>query len=204
MKDKNDALQAYLQSSEVIDWKTPSVRQQAAALAADNVLETAKRCFEFVRDEIAHSVDINAEQLTCRASTVLTEGHGYCYAKSHLLAALLRANDIACGFDYQRLDDGEGHFMLHGFNVIYLAGFGWYRVDARGNKQGVNAQFTPPQEQLAWPNDAPGEIDYHLNLSEPLSQVVEALQQPLTVQQLWRVLPSEIAIIVAPRQLSKV
>ena len=168
------------------------MKQQAAALVTDDALETAKRCFEFVRDEIAHSVDINAEALSCKASEVLSLGHGYCYAKSHLLAALLRANGIPCGLDYQRLDDGEGHFMLHGFNVVYLAEYGWYRIDARGNKPGVNAQFTPPQEQLAWPNDAPGEIDYHLNLSEPLPQVVEVLRSPLTVQQLWQVLPSTI------------
>ena len=188
----NNNLSAYLGSSEVIDWQEASVKQQAAALVTDDALETAKRCFEFVRDEIAHSVDINAEALSCKASEVLSLGHGYCYAKSHLLAALLRANGIPCGLDYQRLDDGEGHFMLHGFNVVYLAEYGWYRIDARGNKPGVNAQFTPPQEQLAWPNDAPGEIDYHLNLSEPLPQVVEVLRSPLTVQQLWQVLPSTI------------
>ena len=183
---------AYLESSEVIDWQEDAVKQQAAALAVDDPIETAKRCFEFVRDEIAHSVDINAESLTCKASEVLSLGHGYCYAKSHLLAALLRANGIPAGFDYQRLDDGEGHFMMHGFNAVYLAEFGWYRLDARGNKPGVNAQFNPPQEQLAWPNDAPGEIDYHLNLSEPLPQVVKALRQPLTVQQLWSMLPAQV------------
>ncbi len=192
MSDEHGALQAYLASSEVIDWQEDSVRQQAAALAGDDKLETTRRCFEFVRDEVSHSVDINAEVLTCRASEVLREGHGYCYAKSHLLAALLRANGIASGFDYQRLEDGEGHFMLHGLNTVYLPAFGWYRIDARGNKPGVNAQFSPPQEQLAWPGDAQGEADYHLNLSEPLALVVEALQQPLTVQQLWLVLPGGI------------
>lgn len=194
MKKYKDEFNAYLACSEVIDWREVSVRRKAAVLASDDKLETARRCFEFVRDEISHSVDINAEKLTCRASEVLQLGHGYCYAKSHLFAALLRANDIACGFDYQRLDDGDGHFMLHGFNVVYLPVYGWYRLDARGNKVGVNAQFTPPQEQLAWPTDAAGEIDYHFNLSEPLPQVVKALRQPLTVQQLWRVLPSEIEI----------
>ena len=194
MNDQCIGLKQYLASSDVIDWQASSIRKQAAMFATDDAVETARRCFDFVRDEIAHSVDINAEKLTCSASDVLLSGHGYCYAKAHLLAALLRANDIPSGFDYQRLDDGDGHFMLHGFNTVYLPEPGWYRLDARGNKPGINAEFTPPQEQLAWPNDAPGEIDYRLNLSEPLPQVVEALRQPLTVQQLWRVLPSEIGI----------
>ena len=192
MSELNPDLKDYFASSDVIDWKDPSVRKQAAELVADNTIDTARRCFEFVRDEIAHSVDISAQELSCSASEVLRLGHGYCYSKSHLLAALLRANGVACGFDYQRLDDGDGHFMLHGFNTVYLPEYGWYRIDARGNKPGVDAQFMPPLEKLAWPNDAPGEIDYHVNLSEPLSSVVEALRQPLTVQQLWQVLPTQI------------
>jgi len=36
--------------------------------------------------------------VTCKASDVLIYGTGYCYAKSHLLAALLRANAIPAGF----------------------------------------------------------------------------------------------------------
>lgn len=185
-------LSAYLASSEVIDWQEDTVKQQVAALASGDTLETAKRCFEFVRDEIAHSVDINAEILTCSASEVLREGHGYCYAKSHLLAALLRANGIPAGFDYQRLDDGEGGFVLHGITNVYLPKYGWYRIDPRGNKSGVDAQFTPPQEQLAWLGDGPGEVNYRLNLAEPLPQVVEALRRPLTVQQLLSQLPAEL------------
>lgn len=185
----------YLASSEVIDWQESSVLKRASTLYAGDVIKTTRRCFEFVRDEIAHSVDIGAEELACSASDVLHLGHGYCYAKSHLLAALLRANGIPSGFDYQRLDDGNGHFMLHGFNTVYLPRWGWYRLDARGNKTGVDAQFDPPQEQLAWTDGGPGECHYGLNLSAPLAQVITALQQPITVTQLWQVLPSEISAL---------
>jgi transglutaminase-like putative cysteine protease len=89
--------------------------------------------------------------VTCRASEVLQHKTGYCFAKSHLLAALLRANQIPVGFCYQRLsiDDNGAPYSLHGFNAVYFPEVGWYRVDARGNKEGVTAQFTPPQEQLA-------------------------------------------------------
>jgi hypothetical protein len=31
-----------------------------------------------------------------------------------------------------------------------LEDYGWYRVDARRNKEGVNAVFTPPVEKLAF------------------------------------------------------
>jgi transglutaminase-like putative cysteine protease len=33
---------------------------------------------------------------------------------------------------------------------VYLKDYGWYRIDARGNKAGVDAQFTPPHEKLAF------------------------------------------------------
>lgn len=55
----------------------------------------AKACFEWVRDEIHHSYDYQMSPVTCRASDVLQHKTGYCYyAKSHLLVALLRANEI--------------------------------------------------------------------------------------------------------------
>ena len=87
---------------------------------------------------------------------------GYCYAKSHLLAALLRANQIPAGFCYQRLsiDDQGAPYSLHGFNGIYFPEIGWYRVDTRGNKEGVNAQFSPPQECLAFKIKLPEEADF--------------------------------------------
>lgn len=64
---------------------------------------------------------------------------GFCYAKSHLLAALLRANGIAAGLCYQRLsvNGGGTPYCLHGLNAVFLKDFGWYRVDARGNKPGI-------------------------------------------------------------------
>ena len=49
-----------------------------------------------------------------------------CYAKSHLLAGLLRANGIPAAFVYQRLrlnDDGP-LFCLHGLNGAYLPDIG--------------------------------------------------------------------------------
>ena len=99
-------------------------------------------------------------------------------AETAVLAALLRANNIPAGFCYQRLsiDDKGAPYSLHGFNAVYLPEIGWYRVDARGNRKDVNAQFTPPQEQLAFKTQFPEEADFNTIFSQPLPVVVEALQ----------------------------
>ena len=183
----------YLASSTYIDSEHPAVRAKAAELAAGAVGDAAiaARCFSFVRDEIAHSWDYRRNPVTCRASDVLQHGTGYCYAKSHLLAALLRANGIPAGLCYQRLAVGEvgPPFCLHGLNAVYLQEFGWYRIDARGNKPGVAAAFAPPQEQLAFPVLAPEERDLPEIWAEPLPQVIASLTGHATVQDVAAHLP---------------
>lgn len=129
-----EAMQYYLESSEYIDWKHPLVTHTAAELAdgcySDEAV--ARRCFEFVRDAVKHSWDHRMNPVTCKASDVLMHGTGYCYAKSHLLAALLRANAIPAGLCYQRLTVASNSppYCLHGLNAVYLKQHGWYRIDA--------------------------------------------------------------------------
>lgn len=151
----------------------------------------AQRCFEWVRGEIKHSHDFGLQRVTCSASEVLQEMSGYCYAKSHLLAALLRTNGVPTGLCYQRLsrDDNGAPYSLHGLNAILLPTAGWYRVDPRGNRPGINAQFTPPTEQLAFPIRLPGEADLPEIWPDPLPIVVEALRAHRTSDVLWEHLP---------------
>ena len=104
-----DGLRDYLASTEIVDWRNPRVLAKARELAEADAVETARRCFTFVRDEIHHSWDYQQDPVTCNASDVLAEGTGYCYAKSHLLAALLRATGIPAGLSYQRLCQDRGH-----------------------------------------------------------------------------------------------
>ncbi|MGF1536669.1 MAG: transglutaminase family protein, partial [Elainellaceae cyanobacterium] len=160
----------YLESSEVIDWRHPAILAQARELAASGTTTEAiaKACFEWVRDEIHHSVDYQQNPVTCRASDVLAHGTGYCYAKSHLLAALLRANGIPAGLCYQRLsvNDQGAPYCLHGLNAVQIPG-GWYRIDARGNRPEINAQFDPPHERLAFQLQFPEEADFPAILPEP-------------------------------------
>ncbi len=191
-------MKAYLESTQFIDWIHASIIRQATSLAAgkSNPVEISKACFEFVRDEIKHSWDYKMNPVTCVASDVLKHGTGYCYAKSHLLAALLRANGIPAGLCYQRLtiNNDVPPFCLHGLNAVYLKEFGWYRVDARGNKVGVNAEFCPPVEKLAFPIITAGEMDVPGVHTEPLPEIVKALTKSATFQDVADHLP-DIAMI---------
>lgn len=170
----------YLAPSKYIDFDHPLVGERAALLAAGaaSKTEVARRCFEFVRDEIRHSGDYKLNPVTCRASDVLRQQTGWCYAKSHLLAALLRANGIPAGLCYQRLSVGDSGppYCLHGLNAVFLAEHGWYRIDARGNKAGVAADFCPPKEVLAFPIRDRNERDLPEIWWEPLPLITAALE----------------------------
>jgi len=175
---------AFLARSPVIDLDEPGVAGLAAALArqASSERELVRLCFEHVRDQIQHSSDFRRNPVTCRASDVLRHGTGFCYAKSHLLAALLRANGVPAGFCYQRLSVGDAGppYCLHGLNAVYLGDHGWYRVDARGNRPGIDARFTPPIEALAFPVREPDERDLDGVWPEPLPVVIDVLSRHAT------------------------
>ncbi len=173
-------MRAYLASSDIIDWQHPGIQALARELAdgASGPAAIARACFTYVRDEIKHSSDHGLNPVTCKASEVLRYKTGFCYAKSHLLTALLRANGIPAGLCYQRLsmDDEQQSFCLHGLNAVHLPGHGWYRMDARGNRPGIDAQFTPPVERLAFAITIAGEADLPEVWPEPLPVVTEVLQ----------------------------
>ena len=199
MYPESDVLSDYLASDPIIDWQTPAVRQKALELTASLVDEVDKaRClYEWVRDTIPHSADADSDMVTCTASEVLEHETGICFAKSHLLAALLRAVNIPAGFCYQVLrrdppvDDEP---VLHGFNAIYLASLGkWIRVDARGNSHGINAQFDIQKEQLAFAMDpAADEFIYETIFAAPVSSVVERLKMYKSRRELWEDLPASL------------
>ena len=189
----NNTKQAYLASTTYINWLEPSIQQRAKQLAeaCDNEEALVKSSFEFVRDHIKHSSDYQLNPITCKASEVLKHATGFCYAKSHLLAALLRANQIPAGLCYQRLtiSDNKPPFCLHGLNAVYLQQHGWYRLDPRGNKPTIKAEFFPPIEKLAFPIVINGEADLPEIWAEPLPQVIEVLSQYNHYQQVLDNLP---------------
>ncbi len=186
-------MKKYLRQTDIIDFRHPEIIRLANELSRDepNQLFIAKKCFEWVRDEIRHSHDFKLNPVTCTASEVLIEKTGYCYAKSHLLAALLRANSIPAGICYQRLsrDDNGAPFCLHGLNAVFLKGIGWYRIDSRGNKTEVDAQFDPPVERLAFMSKFEGEIDFPVVFTDPLEIVIETLRNSNNWQEMYENLP---------------
>ena len=186
-------MKRYLSHSKYIDFEDQGIMSAARMLAANasSEHELVRDCFEFVRDEIRHSSDFKLNPVTCKASDALRHKTGYCYAKSHLLAALLRANGIPTGLCYQRLSVGDSGapYCLHGLNAVHLQDFGWYRIDARGNKTGVNAQFCPPLETLAFPIKDPKERDLPEIWPEPLPSVIEVLERYETYDQVLANLP---------------
>ena len=181
-------MKKFLEESEIIDYQNKDIKNLAKELAKNcsSDTEIAKKCFLFVRDNIRHSGDSKDNITTYKASDVLKYKTGWCYAKSHLLAALLRANSIPAGFCYQRLSCSEYKediYCLHGLNAIYLKEYGWYRVDARGNKKGVDAQFIPPYEKLAFKL---GKNEYDLPdiYNMPLDIVIKALKRNKTYNEM--------------------
>ena len=90
----------------------------------------------------------------------------------------MRANNIPAGLCYQRLtiENNAPPFCLHGLNAVFLKNHGWYRIDARGNKTGINAEFCPPIEKLAFPLVVAGETDLAEVYAEPLDVIIKTLE----------------------------
>ena len=183
-----DDMKSYLAFSHYIDADEPSIQRKAIELreSADCEIELAKAAYYFVRDEIKHSWDTQDKRVTVTASDTLREGVGICWAKANLLAALLRANSIPTGICYQRLtlgDTPESGYCIHALNAIFLKSIGkWIRVDARGNKDGIQAEFSIDKEHLAFPiRKEYDEIDYKVVYAEPILRTMDILENSTDV-----------------------
>lgn len=186
----------FLAADDVVDFHDADVAALARDLRTGDVLSTTARAFAWVRDEVQHAIDYRTTTLTCAASEVLRHRTGYCYAKSHLLVALLRANAIRSGFVYQRLTvhGPSAPYCLHGLVGVFLPEHGLYRVDPRGNRPGIDAQFTPPEERLAFATEHEGECLFPGVLAKPLPVVVAALRTHADVASMLADLPDAVRI----------
>ena len=188
----------FLAASSVIDFDDPAVRRLASDVSRDGELATVRSAYACVRDGYAHSYDIAAVEVSVSASDVVRRGHGICFAKAHLLAAVLRACGIPTGLCYQKLARGDGQpgaTCLHGLNAVWLTETGrWHRLDPRGGKPGTAAPFDPDFERLAYPiRPEMGERLYPDILAQPPSCVVEVLRRSRTIAELDRDLPADLA-----------
>jgi transglutaminase-like putative cysteine protease len=188
-------LSPFLAASAAIDRDHPAVQRLAVAVRQRHDIDTMHLAYNTVRDRYPHSMDIDARAVSVSASDVLRHGHGICFAKSHLLAAVLRACGIATGLSYQKLGDGERTY-LHALNTVWLRDQGrWIRLDARGNKPGIDARFSVETEHLAFPIRVDhGERDFAEVHARPLPSTLAALRSSRTMVELARRLPSDMSV----------
>jgi len=83
----------------------------------------------------------------------------------------------------------NNYFSLHGLNAVYLEPYGWYRIDARGDKQGIAARFCPPKEELAFQIIMEGEVNLPEIYAEPLPMIIDTLELNKTCQDVYENLP---------------
>lgn len=195
---ESDNLQDFLEATDVVNFHDPLIAKLIADIksSSSGQEERAEKAFNFARDQVRHSFDADDLVVTIKAPEVLTAGTGICFAKSHLLAALLRGLEIPTGFCYQRVmrrGTPESGFALHGLNASYFPGVGWVRLDPRGNRPGIDSRFSLQEEHLAYSiNSQAGEVDYPYVYRQPLSPVIQSMQDSKDCHELFYQRPPRI------------
>lgn len=182
MKLESPNLEEYLIDLPELTIHSAEIKQLRDELfcSTNNDIEKIDRAFHFVRDEIDHSWDSQNPAVTRTALEVLRAGHGICFAKANLLAALLRGAGVPTGFCYQKLllfDKEDGRYCIHALNAVFIASCNrWVRIDGRGNKLGIEAFFDLDHEHLAFqPDNDLGELDYPIIYTKPNSLTMSTL-----------------------------
>ena len=179
----------FLAETKTIDYNNPIIQElvNELKLISKSRMDYIENAYRFVRDKIPHSWDIKSEIVSRCASDVLINRTGICWTKSCLLAALLRANGIPSGISYQYLtradeDDSEG-YIIHALNTVFISELNkWIRIDARGNKENVHAEFSLEEERLAFPiRSQLGEIDYMDNNTDLDVRLIHILHESNSV-----------------------
>ncbi|MEK3886216.1 transglutaminase-like domain-containing protein [Bacillus sp. FSL K6-3431] len=190
---ESDKLDDYLLELKEVNYSNPLIVAKVDELfdPSQTDLEKAKIAFQFIRDEISHSWDIQSNRVTCKASEVLAHKEGICYAKVNLFTSLLRLQGIPTGFCYQRLmlfDTPKKGYSIHALNAVYFKSLDkWIRLDARGNKQGIDAQFSIGEEKLAFPiNEQLDEKDYPVIYYKPHPKTIAVLEDHTDVLEMYK------------------
>jgi transglutaminase-like putative cysteine protease len=198
IQEHNDIAE-YLKASNIIDYYDNTIIRVAQALARNeqDEIKIVHKTYNFVRDKIMHSFDGPGNIVTCKASEVLKYQEGICYAKAHLLAALLRYLKIPTGFCYQKLilDDKKSPWLIiHGLNAVYFNSLGkWVRLDARGNNAHVNAYFSLDSKKIAFlPRQEAGEKNLPIIYAHPPRKIITSITRSLTLNELHLNLPTEL------------
>lgn len=197
---ESENLQDYLvEFPPIIEFSQHEIQSLIQSIKKQNndYKKQAELAFNWVRDEIIHSFDSKNPAVTINAKDVWHQKNGICFAKAHLLASLLRGLGIPTGFCYQRVlrisQEVNSGWALHGLNAVYFTDTGWFRLDPRGNKLGINSQFSINPEMLAYPiRENLGEIDYPTIYVRPLTAVIESMTLSTSTQDLFFNRPDRI------------
>ncbi|WP_417595069.1 transglutaminase-like domain-containing protein [Oceanospirillum sp.] len=175
----------FLRSTQIVNWDHPEVLALASYLSKQSEAPQVfiAKTFDWVCDHIEDTEVCQKAADILRASDVLVQKRGCCFAKSHLLAALLRANGISAGFAYQAVENerGKPSYRLHGLNTVYLPRSGWCDLDTMGHWQNIEKYSGPPDIRLSYP-DAMRIKGVWPN---PLSCVVSAFSDNLPIPTLY-------------------
>jgi transglutaminase-like putative cysteine protease len=149
----------YLESSKMVDWKTPIVQEQANKLiiGIQSNSERLSALFYFVRDEIKYEVVtklFTVYDLT--ASTVLKKGVGFCVNKAVLLTALCRAIGLPSRLHFATIRNytspdslkkimGTDLFYYHGYSEVFLDNR-WIKLTPAFDKQLLARKNLPVTE----------------------------------------------------------
>ena len=184
-------LSKFLQEDEYVDFMELTLSREIRNAIGDCETdeEKVRVAYESVRDQI----DTDAIGSPAKASRVIRDRMGCCHAKANLLAAMLRFYKIPVGFCYQRINMGNGlGYHLHCYNAVYLNGK-WIKLDARGNKEGINAEFSLDDPKLAFEIDEElGESDIEGIFATPDPDCMNVIEKSDDIQDVIFGLPDNV------------
>jgi transglutaminase-like putative cysteine protease len=184
----------YLEGSDLLDYDGEAVIELGIKLKLDGRSDTeiVRTVFEYMQANIPHTLNAGLEGVACSASDVIALGHGICYAKANLAAALLRSAGVPTGFCYQkyrREETTDSPFVVHCLNAVFLDGR-WARVDVRNPVEGFDPAFKPGEDSGDIPVDpALGEEEYTAVYVRPHPATIAALKNSRNAAELDKKLP---------------
>jgi hypothetical protein len=106
---------------------------------------------------------------------------------------MLRFYKIPVGFCYQRISMGEGlGYHLHCYNAVYLNGK-WIKLDARGNRDDIKAEFSLDEPKLAFEIDEElGESDIKGIFASPDLDCMNVIEKADDIQDVMFGMPDNI------------
>lgn len=192
-------LHRYLERTAVVDFDSEDVRVLANNLAPYNCndIEKVRAVFEYIQANIPHTFNTDRKEVACKASDAIRLGHGICYAKANLVAALLRYMNVPTGFCYQKYrmeGTPDSKFVLHCMNAVYLKDKGrWARIDVRTPDEDFDPRFKPYEDSGIYPIDpSMGEEEYPDIYVCPHPATIEALKKSKDAVRLHDSLPQDI------------